>query len=81
MVLTPGAWKKKASELTAKVNAVTNEYNELLNDWEDVRDEAGDPGKHEVDECFTKLSDARSKLCALKGGSKRKLRRTRKHRR
>ena len=82
MVLTPDAWKKKATELTAKVNAIVNEYNVILNDWEEVRDAAGDPGKHDVDDCFRALSDARSKLCALKGGSsKRKHRRTRKHRR
>lgn len=87
MVLTPQAWKKKANELTAKVNlmvndymAVFNDYTALLNDWEEVRDEAGDPGKHDVDDSFRALSDARSKLCALKGG-KRKQRRTRKHRR
>jgi hypothetical protein len=41
MVLTPDAWKKKATELTVKLNALVNEYNEILNDWEDVRDEAG----------------------------------------
>jgi hypothetical protein len=88
MVLTPEAWKKKAAELTAKVNlmandytAIANDYAALLNDWEEVRDEAGDPGKHEVDDSFRALSDARSKLCALKGGSKRKNRRTRKNRR
>jgi hypothetical protein len=77
-----GAWKKKATELTVKINAVVNDYTSVLNDWEEVRDEAGDPWKHEVDDCFRALSDARSKLCALKGGSsKRKQRRTRKHRR
>lgn len=76
-----GAWKKKALELTAKVNSVVNEYTPILNHWEEVRDAAGDSGKHEVDNCFRALSDARSKLCSLKGGSKRKQRRTRKHRR
>jgi hypothetical protein len=81
MVLTPDAWKKKATELTVKLNALVNEYNEILNDWEDVRDEAGDPGKHEVDECFTALSDARSNLCNLRGGSRRKGRSQRKQRR
>jgi hypothetical protein len=74
------AWKKKASELTIKVNALVNEYTSVLNEWEEARNEAGDPGKHEVDECFRALSDARSRLCALRGG-KRKQRRTRKHRR
>lgn len=81
MVITPEAWKKKAAELTAKINLMANDYTAILNDWESVRDEAGDPGKHEVDDSFRALSDARSKLCALKGGSKRKVRRTRKHRR
>lgn len=76
-----GAWKKKTAELTTRINLVINDYNTILNDWEEVRNAAGDPGKHEVDERFSWLSEARDKLCALKGGSKRKLRRTRKHRR
>ena len=73
-------WKMKTIDLTSKLNDSVNEYNAILNDWEGVRDNAGDPGKHDVDDCFRALSDARSKLCALKGG-KRKQRRTRKHRR
>ncbi len=82
MVLRPDAWKTKTIELTKQINKIKNDYESILNDWESVRDEAGDPGKHEVDECFNALSDARSKLCGLRGGSlKRKHRRTRKHRR
>jgi len=81
MVLTPEAWKTKANELTRKINDMVKEYTDILNDWESVRDEAGDPGKHEVDDCFTTLSDARATLCSLKGGKRsRKNRRTRKHR-
>lgn len=75
-------WKNKTKELTTKINSLVNEYDAILNDWENVRDEAGDPGKHDVDACFTALSDARAKLCSLKGGKRfRKHRRTRKHRR
>ena len=75
------AWKKKTTELTTTINLVINDYNTILNDWEEVRNAAGDPGKHEVDERFSRLSEARDKLCGLKGGSKRKQRRTRKQRR
>jgi len=81
------AWKNNTKNLTNKINSLVNEYNAILNDWEGVRDEAGDPGKHEVDDCFRALSDARDALCSLRGGSRRKgcsqrkQRRTRKHRR
>ena len=81
MVITPEAWKKKTIELTGKINGLVNEYNAILNDWEDVRDEAGDPGKHEVDDCFRALSEARDALCGLRGGSRRKGRSQRKQRR
>jgi hypothetical protein len=75
-------WKNNAKELTIKIKSLVNEYDVILNDWENVRDEAGDPGKHDVDACFSALSDARAKLCSLKGGKRsRKHRRTRKHRR
>jgi len=76
------AWKNNTRELTNKINSLVNEYNAILEGWESARDEAGDPGKHDVDECFTALSDARATLCSLKGGKRsRKNRRTRKHRR
>ena len=74
------AWKNSVGELINKLNEIRVEYDNVLNNWEGVRDEAGDPGKHDVDDMFKALSDARSKLCALKGG-KRKHRRTRKQRR
>jgi hypothetical protein len=80
-------WKNNAKGLTNKINSLVNEYNAILNDWEEVRDEAGDPGKHDVDDCFRALSEARDALCSLRGGSRRKgrsqrkQRRTRKHRR
>ena len=65
------------------MNSIVGEYNSILDEWAAARDAAGDPGKEEVDKCFTQLSDAREALCALRGGSKRskKQRRTRKHRR
>jgi hypothetical protein len=75
------AWKINARELTNKINSLVKEYNAILSDWEDARDEAGDPGKHDVDECFKALSDARSNLCNLRGGSRRKGRSQRKQRR
>jgi hypothetical protein len=76
------AWKNNTRQLTNKINSLVNEYNAILEEWESARDEAGDPGKHEVDECFTELSNARATLCSLKGGKRsRKHRRTRKHRR
>ena len=81
------AWKTNTKQLTNKINSLVNEYNAILNDWEEVRDAAGDPGKHDVDDCFRALSDARGVLCGLRGGSRRKghsqrkHRRTRKHRR
>jgi len=75
-------WKNKTKELTIKINSLVNEFNAILEDWADVRDAAGDPGKHLVDRCFTELSNARATLCSLKGGKRsRKHRRTRKHRR
>ena len=80
-------WKNNTKKLTNKINSLVNEYNAILNDWEGVRDEAGDPGKHEVDDCFRALSEARDALCRIRGGSRRKgcsqrkQRRTRKHRR
>ena len=76
------SWKNKTRGLTNKINSLVNEYNAVLDDWEEARDAAGDPGKHDVDKCFSELSDARAILCSLKGGKRsRKHRRTRKHRR
>lgn len=75
------AWKKKATKLTSVLTDVKKDYDSILNDWADIRDEAGDPGKHDVDKCFKELSDARDALCALKGGSRRKGRSQRKQRR
>jgi hypothetical protein len=74
-------WKNKAAELTIKLIRAHSDYESILNEWESARDEAGDPGKHDVDDKFGALSDARLALCSLKGGSKRKHRRTRKNRR
>jgi hypothetical protein len=75
-------WKNKTKGLTIKINSLVNEFNAILEDWADVRNAAGDPGKHDVDACFTALSNARATLCSLKGGKRsRKHRRTRKHRR
>ena len=75
------AWKAVATQLTAKMNNMADEFKLILGDWEEAHNEAGDPGKHDVDACFRALSEARAALCAVKGGSKRKHRRTRKHRR
>jgi len=83
MVLTVEAWKKKAAGLKNQMNTVIREYRDILNDWEAVRDEAGDPGKHDVDNHFQELSNARSELCALRGGArgKKRVQRSRKNRR
>jgi len=76
------AWKNNTKNLTSSIHDIVKRYNEVLNEWENVRNEAGDPGKHEVDDCLRGLSDARAILCSLKGGKRsRKHRRTRKHRR
>jgi hypothetical protein len=76
------AWKNKTKGLTSKINSLVNEFNAILEDWEEARNAAGDPGKHDVDKCFSELSDARATLCSLRGGKRsRKNRRTRKHRR
>ena len=84
----PEEWKKKAADLTERIDSIIKDYNDILSQWEDVRDEAGDPGKHEIDELFTELSNARGHLCSLSGGSsarkgrsQRKQRRSRKQRR
>ena len=76
----PDAWLNNVNQLTYKINSLKSEFSKILNDWEDVRDEAGESGKAEIDEMFRKLSDAKNSLCTLKGG-RRKHRRTRKHRR
>ena len=81
MVLTPDAWKAKAVQLTEELKKAKADFSEILNDWEAVRDAAGNAGKESVDTCFRDLHKAKSEVCALKGGSKRKQRRTRKHRR
>lgn len=75
------AWKDNAKDLTNKIKSIVKEYNTILNKWEDVRDQAGGPGKHDVDDCFRALSEARDTLCVLKGGSRRKGRGQRKQRR
>ena len=84
----PEEWKKKAIDLTERIDVIIQDYNDILNQWEDVRDEAGESGKHEIDEIFTELSNAREYLCSLRGGSsvrkgrsQRKQRRSRKQRR
>jgi hypothetical protein len=76
----PDAWINNVKQLTYKINSLKDEFSKVLNDWEDVRDEAGESGKAEIDAMFRKLSDAKNSLCTLKGG-RRKNRRTRKHRR
>ena len=60
------AWKNKTRGLTNKINSLVNEFNAIIEDWEEARNEAGDPGKHDVDKCFRELSDARATLCRLK---------------
>jgi hypothetical protein len=77
----PEAWKKKAADLTERIDVIIKDYNDILSQWEDVRDEAGESGKHEIDEIFTELSNAREHLCSLSGGSRRKGRSQRKQRR
>ncbi len=77
----PEAWKKKAVDLTERIDVIIQDYNDILSQWEDVRDEAGESGKHEIDEIFTELSNAREHLCSLSGGSRRKGRSQRKQRR
>jgi hypothetical protein len=77
-------WKAKVKKLTSVLTDAKKEYDSILNDWADIRDEAGDPGKHEVDKCFSELSSVRDGLCALRGGKKagrnnRKQRRTRRN--
>lgn len=81
MVLTTDAWKAKAVQLTQEIKKAKADFSEILNDFESVRDAAGNVGKESVDTCFRDLHNAKSELCALRGGSKRKQRRTRKHRR
>jgi len=74
-------WKKSVIELTSKIHSISKEYNTALNEWADARDEAGDAGKSEVDDCIRELTDARSSLCSLRGGrSQRKQRRSRRNR-
>jgi hypothetical protein len=77
----PEEWKKKAIDLTERIDVIIQDYNDILSQWEDVRDEAGESGKHEIDEIFTELSNAREHLCSLSGGSRRKGRSQRKQRR
>jgi len=77
----PDEWKKKAIDLTERIDVIIQDYNDILSQWEDVRDEAGESGKHEIDEIFTELSNAREHLCSLSGGSRRKGRSQRKQRR
>jgi hypothetical protein len=80
---TPDSWKAKAVQLTQKLTEAKAEYSAILNDWESVTDAAGNAGKESVGKCFSDLHNARSELCALRGGriTKRKQRRTRRHRR
>ena len=75
------AWKDNARNLARQINSLVNEYGAILNEYEGARDEAGDPGKHDVDACFRELSEARDTLCGLRGGSRRKGRSQRKQRR
>jgi len=77
----PEIWKKRVIDLTSRINAIVEEYESILNEWEDARNEAGDPGKHDIDEHFTELSNARDNLSSLSGGSRRKGRSKRKQRR
>jgi hypothetical protein len=38
------AWKNNTKNLTNSIHDIVKRYNEVLNEWENVRDEAGDPG-------------------------------------
>jgi len=82
-MVTPDSWKAKAIQLTQKLVEAKAEFSEILNDWESVSDAVNNAGKESVGTCFRDLHNAKSELCALRGGriTKRKQRRTRKHRR
>lgn len=85
-------WIAKVKQLTRQLNIITDDYNVILTEWDPIRDESAknketyDSVKEEIDTAFTKLSEARAGLCALKGGkssrhSSRVTKRSRKHRR
>ena len=80
-------WKSDVTQATQDIKRLSNILeNNIMNKWELARDEAGDPGKHDIDALFTELTNAKAALCALNGGrrSRRRskaLKRTRKHRR
>lgn len=72
-------WKHKVETLKKLIRDVKDEYKTVLDQYPDMRDEAGDPGKHDVDDKMRSLESVKDSMCALKGGSKGK--KTRKHRR
>jgi archaellum component FlaC len=76
-------WKAKIETIMKLISDVKDEYETVLEEYPDMRDEAGDPGKHEVDEAMRNLEMAKGVFCELKGGSRKlsKRRRTRKGRR
>jgi hypothetical protein len=81
---TPDSWKAKVIQLTQKLVEAKAEFSEILNDWESVSDAVNNAGKESVGKCFRDLHNAKSELCALRGGTrrtKRKQRRTLRHRR
>jgi ribosomal 50S subunit-associated protein YjgA (DUF615 family) len=77
-------WTNKVKTLIQTLDNAKGEYEEVLNNWESVRDQAANSGKGDVDDAFKMLHEARAELFALRGGQRksrkqRKQNKTRKH--
>jgi hypothetical protein len=71
-------WIKLASSLTKTMENSCDTFKSVSSNYELVRNKASDEQKEEVDDCYTALTKAKSALCALQAGGKKRTRRHRK---
>ena len=79
-------WCNRAKSLEGRLKAAITEFDYLANSYPDMRDKTSnlkgnnyDTEKERIDTVYSKLSDAKTRFCAMKAGRRsRKTRRGRK---
>jgi len=72
------SWIKLASSLTKTMESACDTFKSVSSNYESIKDKASEEQKEEVDDCYTALVKAKTSLCALQAGGKKRTRRHRK---
>ena len=71
-------WIKLASSLTKTMETTCDTFKSVSSNYESIKDAASEEQKEEVDDCYSALVKAKSILCSLQAGGKKRTRRHRK---